>query len=167
MDEQSKVCSGCGQVKARSEFYSKYDKAVSCRKVTGKCKVCVGKRTRAWQALHPKPRKLRKPARIWTTEEKLWRSAKLRAEKKGVPFTITPADIKIPDVCPALGLRLQSKVGRGGALDCSPSLDRLVPSLGYTPENIRVISYLANAIKYTASSTEILQVGEWLRSLGR
>jgi len=37
----------------------------------------------------------------------------------------------------------------------SPTLDRLVPELGYVKGNIRVISYKANAMKSDASIQEI------------
>jgi hypothetical protein len=72
----------------------------------------------------------------------LWESAKNRAKEKNLPFNITTSDIKIPPLCPMLGIALSGK-SRGFA----PSLDQIVPGRGYTPENIWVISQRANAIK--------------------
>lgn len=94
----------------------------------------------------------------------MWGSAKNRAERQGVPFKIAPQDIFIPCVCPALGLALHRMTGRGGG-DCSPSLDRVVPSLGYAPGNVVVISSKANRIKHDASSLELRKVGNWLQGI--
>ena len=49
--------------------------------------------------------------------------------------------------------------------DDSPSLDRIVPELGYVTSNVRVISWRANAIKRNACADEIEAVALWLRSL--
>lgn len=37
----------------------------------------------------------------------------------------------------------------------SPSLDRMIPALGYVASNVRVISYRANAIKRDATLDEL------------
>ncbi len=71
----------------------------------------------------------------------------------GLPFTITVADVVVPDTCPLLGvaLRLGTRYDRAA----SPSLDRIEPSLGYVPGNVWVISFRANAIKQDASLPEL------------
>jgi hypothetical protein len=99
----------------------------------------------------------------------LFNEARKRARKSGVPFNITQDDIVIPTHCPALGIPLVTgnTGGPNEGSDNSPSLDRLVPDLGYTRGNIIVISRLANSIKYTATSEQIRAVSEWLKSLGR
>jgi hypothetical protein len=38
-------------------------------------------------------------------------------------------------------------------------VDRIIPALGYIPENIIVVSMRANAVKSDASPEEILRVG--------
>lgn len=86
-------------------------------------------------------------------ETYLFHIAKLRAKKNGVPFTITKADIVIPDVCPALGIPLYR--GVRGQCDNAPSLDRVDNSLGYTPDNVRVISRRANTLKGDATIEEM------------
>jgi hypothetical protein len=50
--------------------------------------------------------------------------------------------------------------------DTSPTVDRLRPELGYIPGNVIVISHLANRIKSTASSMQVLQVAQWMRNHG-
>jgi hypothetical protein len=89
--------------------------------------------------------------------------ARCRARKAGLPFNLTAKDVVIPEVCPALGVPLF--VGRRLG-PFSPTLDRIVPERGYVRGNIIVISNLANRIKTNAGSTEILAVGEWLKSIG-
>ena len=60
------------------------------------------------------------------------------------PFTIKIEDVKIPETCPLLGVKLGYK---DGDKTCSPSLDRIRSDGGYTPENVWVISWRANLIK--------------------
>lgn len=62
-------------------------------------------------------------------------------------------DIVIPDVCPVLGVKLEK--GRESGTDNSPSLDRIVPALGYVPGNIRIISNRANRIKNDSTPEEL------------
>jgi len=84
-------------------------------------------------------------------------SARIRARKTGVPFAIKRSDIVIPDLCPFLGIPLipQHHGTPGGGKE-SPSLDRIIPSLGYVPGNIQVISHLANNMKSFATPVEMV-----------
>lgn len=86
-----------------------------------------------------------------TIEYRMWQAARARAEAKGLAFTISIDDIVIPPVCPVFGTPMTS-----------PSLDRFDNSLGYTPENIRVISRRANTIKSDASLPEILAIARYM-----
>lgn len=79
--------------------------------------------------------------------------ARKRAAKLGLPFNIEPSDISVPDLCPVLGIQLGT-----GARDNAPSLDRVIPALGYVVGNIRVISFRANRIKSDATPAEIRRV---------
>jgi hypothetical protein len=81
-------------------------------------------------------------------------AARKRARTYGVPCTILVSDIVVPEFCPILGIPLQHNAGKVG--DDSPSIDRLIPELGYIPSNIRVISYKANRYKSNLSK-ELLQ----------
>lgn len=87
--------------------------------------------------------------------------AKGRAQKKGLEFSITAADVPVPEFCPVLGIPLKKGVGRSNP--CSPSIDRIDSSKGYVPGNVWVISYLANARKSDQSAKEILELGVRLR----
>lgn len=90
----------------------------------------------------------------------LWRSAKERSAKQGISFTIKVEDIIIPDVCPILKIPLFVQGGKVGPN--SPSLDRIIPDKGYIPENIQVISYLANTMKNNATPEQLLNFAKWV-----
>lgn len=47
--------------------------------------------------------------------------------------------------------------------DCAPSLDRLVPALGYVRGNVRVISHRANRLKGDALIEEIEAVLHYMK----
>jgi hypothetical protein len=99
-------------------------------------------------------------------EEIFHQVAKARAKTFNLPFTITPADVKNvwPEdgSCPILGIPLSRNVGKGPSPN-SPSLDRLVPELGYVPGNIAIISMRANLIKQRETSPEALRkIATWI-----
>ena len=79
------------------------------------------------------------------------RSAKRRALSQGIPFDIDYTDISIPEYCPLLGIKLNKHVGEGKLHDDSPSLDKIIPELGYIRGNVWVISSKANRIKSNAT----------------
>jgi len=93
---------------------------------------------------------------------RMWYSAKVRAQKSGVPFDISPDDIAIPEICPVFGIKLEVNRGRGFK-PSSPSLDKTIPKLGYVKGNIRVISYRANEIKRDATLQELEKLVSYLR----
>lgn len=84
----------------------------------------------------------------------LLKNARRRAKQKNMEFSITPDDVKMPEFCPILGIRLESAFG-GKALDNSPSLDRIDSNLGYVPGNVWIISFRANTIKNNATVEEL------------
>jgi hypothetical protein len=86
-------------------------------------------------------------------------NARRRAKKFGVPFSLAPDDIIIPEVCPVLGMSLAVNSGKLGP--CSPSLDRIKPELGYVPGNIQVLSARANVMKNDATPEQLLAFADW------
>ena len=94
-------------------------------------------------------------------ETYLYLFAKGRAKRKGTPFTITKADIVIPEFCPALGIPLHR--GARGDCDNAPSVDRVDNALGYTPDNVRVISRRANTLKGDSTIEEMEAVVAYLQ----
>ena len=87
----------------------------------------------------------------------MWGNAKRRAKAADIPFDIKVTDIVIPTHCPCLGVPLEH--GTRSQKDNSPSLDRIIPKLGYVKSNIWVISARANRIKNDATAEEIIAVG--------
>lgn len=92
----------------------------------------------------------RKHGKSKTPQYTMFYDARKRAVKLGLPFNITPEDIAVPEICPVLGVPMDSS-----SRENAPSLDRRVPALGYVLGNIRVISFRANRIKSDASAEEL------------
>lgn len=120
----------------------------------GRNKSCGCLRRDRMGLLHKKHGKSR------TTAYTMFYDARKRALELGLPFSLDPENIHIPTHCPVLGMELTLK----GSRDSRPSLDRIIPSRGYTPENARVISFRANRIKSDATEEELLLVAGYIRS---
>ena len=117
-------------------------------------------KSRQWSTENEDRRKATSTIYRLTIQEKvLWTAARQRAIKANVPFNIEISDIIIPTHCPYLGIELISGIGKGrGNIHrrYSPSLDRIIPELGYIRGNIQVISWLANTMKSSASKEELI-----------
>jgi hypothetical protein len=96
---------------------------------------------------------------------KLLYVAKGRARREGVSFDLVEADVVIPVACPILGIPIAVSEGKGG-MDNSPSLDRLVPELGYVPGNVEVVSFRANTIKNRGTAAEHRAIADWMDCRG-
>lgn len=89
-----------------------------------------------------------------TVEGHLLYSVRHRAKQLGLPFNLTIDDIVIPDICPLLNVPIKKdNLGRGYH-PTSPSVDRIIPKLGYVRGNIQIISARANLIKNDATLEE-------------
>lgn len=97
-------------------------------------------------------------------EMRLFHATKQRAKKAGIEFSLTLSDIKIPEVCPYLGLPITNIYGCG-RIRTNASLDRIDPSKGYVPENIQIISDLANRMKQNATSDELLLFADGVKRI--
>lgn len=83
-----------------------------------------------------------------------------RCKTTGIEFDLIPSDIVIPEYCPALGIKLVKGSGFNAV-----SVDRIDNSRGYLPDNIIVVSRLANMIKTSATPDQILSVGNFYKQL--
>jgi len=111
-------------------------------------------------------RKVRERTARWRNnnyERSLCMRLHVRARKLNVPFDLKPSDIIVPQFCPVLGIPIERNTG--AVKFNSPSVDRIIPSLGYTSGNIIIVSHKANMIKSNATPDEILQVGEFYKNL--
>jgi hypothetical protein len=88
------------------------------------------------------------------------RRLKQSALKRGIYFDLTTQDldyIGFPLTCPILNVPL--KWHRGKAEDDSISFDRIDSSLGYTRDNIQIISWKANRAKNNLTEEELKKFG--------
>ena len=92
------------------------------------------------------------------------RAAKNRARQYSINFSLQVEDIVIPEYCPILKIKLERKFGQPAGHDASPSLDRIIPELGYIKGNVQVISRKANAMKSNATKKELKLFAEWVNS---
>jgi hypothetical protein len=94
-----------------------------------------------------------------------WANAiKTRATKNGIPYDLD-ADFlmsMMPTHCPILGVEFQRYVGHGSG-PFSPTVDRIIPALGYVRSNVMIISKRANQIKSDATPEEVMQVALFLK----
>lgn len=93
--------------------------------------------------------------KINNIERYLVQSARNRAKKYNLPFDITHEDVVIPEFCPYLGIKLVPFSEWS-----SPSLDKIIPELGYVKGNIQVISTKANTMKNNATQDELVRFAE-------
>ena len=85
-----------------------------------------------------------------------------RCKESGVRFELELSDIPpIPECCPILGIKLERTFGIKGGSGNSPSLDRIIPELGYIVGNIQWISKRANSSKNNLSIAELIKLGNW------
>ena len=85
--------------------------------------------------------------------------AKDRANKFNLPFNLTEEDAVIPEFCPILGIKLAYGAANR---ESSPSLDKIIPSLGYVKGNVAVISNRANRLKDNGTSGEHRRIADWM-----
>lgn len=172
------TCSSCKQQKPETEFPKNGKSATgySCH-----CKACKKARyghqfksyyaenrsrlnanTRAWR----EKKRAEDPIEFWVHNNLV--AVKGRAKRNGLDFDLDVDFLKSIAVshCPLLDLELIYGLkkdaeftdrGRGA------SLDRKDPKLGYTKDNVWIISYRANSIKQDATVQELEQVVERLR----
>ncbi len=115
-------------------------------------------RGKEWRIANPE--KMRAYRKKWEEGQPAWvmyHNAKRRAKEFGIPFTITLEDLKIPEKCPVFDVSFDYD-----NRELSPSLDRLIPTDGYTANNIRVISMRANRIKSDGTADEHQRITNYM-----
>lgn len=93
-------------------------------------------------------------------------SIKHRCKLNNIPFDLTYEFLESIAVkrCPIFGIEFVWKTqNKGpGADENSPTLDRVIPDLGYVQGNVVFISFLANRIKQDVTEKELYAVADWL-----
>lgn len=117
--------------------------------------------TRAWFKAHPeyineKQAEYRKKDPV----KFMLRNVKNRAKRLGLEFSLTRADVPVPEFCPVFGVKLEWGHGKvsGFFSPASPSVDRMDSSKGYTPDNVRVICWEANMLKRDATLEKLKKI---------
>lgn len=144
---RDRYCKECTQVYIHT--YHERDRGKGVRLYTRKRQEIL-EQAAAWRVGHP--------------QELLLRMARRRARSKGFPCIISARDIVIPEFCPILGIRLARNIGERAADWNSPTLDRIIPVLGYVPGNVQVISRKANMMKSTYSIADWKKFAQWVLS---
>ena len=94
----------------------------------------------------------------------MWLTAQNNASKHNREFSISQEDIIIPDFCPLLGIKITKILGKG-RVPSNPSLDRIDNSIGYTKENIMVVSEKANRIKMDLTIKELILLANNIKKI--
>lgn len=136
-------CCGCEKVINSGVFRKKPPVSCGCRKAAG--------------YTHPRANPTKK------NETRLLNYARRNARRRGEECSLELEDIVIPEYCPVLGIKLEP--GNSSHQDCSPSVDRIDSTKGYTKDNVWIISARANRIKNNATVEEIKLLYEALLSL--
>jgi hypothetical protein len=151
---------------AQMEGTKYYDSGVPCRNDPShrslrytnnrKCVDCTRQRAKTPESIH----RVKAAYAAMTHQEKMVSWAKYRHKNKGYPgtFDLTIDALAWPDHCPALGIRLRYEAQQNRNADDAPTIDRKNPSLGYTRDNVQVISRKANRIKNDGTPEEIMRI---------
>ncbi len=168
---ETKICTKCN-LENHIDFYHKEprnkdglsNQCNSCKKEYDRIyrqsnkiqKLYKGMAYKNKKALASKERREKYPERL------LFLQARVRSKKYNLPFNLEESDIVIPQYCPLLGIELKAKEygAKGSFTSSSPSLDKIVPELGYVKDNIMVISMKANSMKSNATLEELLTFAE-------
>jgi hypothetical protein len=92
--------------------------------------------------------------------------ARRRAKNNNIPFDLDVDYLMtIPsDVCPVFGLELAWCSNTGVRHENAPSLDKLIPELGYVKGNVNWISWRANRIKNDGNLEDHKKIVAWLEA---
>jgi len=167
---KEKVCTACGDTKPSSSFHkSKRDGLKS------KCRECRATETRDYGREKARKRyhanrtlrlrqmkeyrelnqdQAKEYQKAWSRTvngkaRKLVAAARARSISKSIPFDLDwewAAKRLIIGKCEATGIELYS-TGMIGDTPWAPSIDRIIPKLGYVKENCRVVCYIMNTAK--------------------
>ena len=163
--DTTKECPRCHQIKLLSE-YNKGNGMYGRRSICRECEKIIQntpERRRRRRELELKRRispeyikhrnEMDKKRRLQNPKHWIWASAKFRAKRKGIEFTITENDFELPTTCPLLEIPMWKNPEEACAN--SYSLDRIDSTKGYIKGNVWVISKRANSIKSDATLEEL------------
>ena len=94
-------------------------------------------------------------------------NARSRALRDKVPFDLTLQDLVdiATDECPIFNTPFVwggASMGKGKTRQDTPTLDRILPELGYVKGNVAFLSYRANRIKDNGTMQEHYKIADWI-----
>lgn len=161
------TCTKCGAEKPSSDFYRNRGKHANSSGFHAQCKRCCKERQAAYRT--GTKRRRSDSHRKYRDENRarvLVNAARTRAKQAGIPFDLDEHVDAIQTridrgFCELTGLPLRVE---GGRTWDSPSLDRIVPELGYEITNVRVVLFAVNVMMNTWGEEPILTVADAIRS---
>lgn len=139
-----------------------------CRLRTGKTKSC-GCYRRDDAGLRLGPANYKEDANIRNGWYRLSYGLRFRSQKKGIAYEFKNhkecaeyLESIAPTHCPVFGFEMG--FGKGIRNPEAFSVDRVDPSGGYTRDNTRIISFLANAMKFTATREQLILFANWVQA---
>ena len=141
-------------------------------KLAGHCKECDAEANRRYKAKNPEAIReagrryaAKRNLRFMVRVQKLVAASRQRARLKNREHTITLKDVQalwpIDNRCPVFGFLLE--FNSSGFRETSPSIDRIDSTLGYTLDNIQVISWKANRLKAYATVEDLEAVVSFMK----
>ncbi len=97
-------------------------------------------------------------------EVRILNTCKQSAKKRGLEFSLGFSDIKIPTICPYLGIPITNIFNQGRVFS-NASIDRIDNTKVYTPDNIEIISDLANRMKQDATKEQLIAFARGILSI--
>lgn len=145
------------------------------------CKSCYSKKNKSWRLANKEKR--RQTTKKWRDKNKektsiysrqrieyikqnkpkqyLLRKARTSAKRRNILCDLLLSDIPdIPEICPVLGIPLFYTKNK--RTDNTPSIDRIDNNLGYTKDNIIIISWRANNLKHNGTYDEFRKLTQFL-----
>lgn len=158
-----KKCPKCKETKSAEAFAKRKDRPIGLYSCCKECKA-------AYRMKVYRDRRQEDPVSLWCKNARGW--AACRAKSQGVAFDLTQDDIKslVTKACHKctycdkdLNFRvLKTKLSERKD---SPSLDKVLPSLGYTLANTVVCCHRCNSIKNDATPEELQNLAQRVTSL--
>jgi len=149
----TKQCSVCGEKKELREFHNHPGCILGVRP---ECKKCIKIKREDYRASYKLKHNennrayYRRRAEDYTLNPSvyLYTIARKRASKFNVEFSITEEDVKVPEICPITGVKMEVYINSAKqSYLYAASLDRVDNTKGSIPGNVRVISRKANMMK--------------------
>ena len=146
-----KLCNKCNKELSFNKFRERKDtgwKDINNKFRYSYCRECEKKRFKEAYKKDPIPQMLS--------------NSKIRAKAKKLPHNITSDDIREvwpkDNICPVLKKPFEMGFKSRKTKSMAPSLDKIIPSKGYTKGNIVVISDIVNRLKSDASLEDLKKI---------